>query len=85
MQDRHQIRIGIEPLRGHGVSQLMAADIHSGFPGVVLHSFLDSAHRHGIALVATLARPEEPLGPREGSLRVGFFDRIRFHVQANRF
>jgi hypothetical protein len=76
MLDRHQIRIGIEQLSGHGVSQLMTADIHSGFPGVVLHSFLDSAHRHGIALAATLAHQEEPFDLREGSFPVGFFDRM---------
>ena len=52
--DRHQIRIGIEQLGGHGVTQLMAAYFHSGLPGVMLHAFLDGAHRHGIALAATL-------------------------------
>ena len=26
--DRHQIRIGVEQLSGHGVAQLMAADFH---------------------------------------------------------
>ena len=35
--DRHQVRIGIEQLCGHRVTQLMAAYFQSGFPGVVLH------------------------------------------------
>ena len=65
--DRHQVRIGIEQLRSHRVTQLMTAYFQSGFLGVVLHAFLDSAHGYGIALAAPLIHQEQTFDPREGS------------------
>ena len=63
--DRHQVRIGIKQLGRHGVPQLMTANRQTGALRVKLHAFLDTPHRDGIALAATLVDQKEALRSAE--------------------
>jgi hypothetical protein len=49
--DRGKLRLSIEHVSGHRVTQVMTGDREAGLPGVVFHAFLDPADRERMATV----------------------------------
>jgi len=66
--DGHNVRVGIEQLRGHRVPELMTASPEPSFVGIILHSLLDPADGDRRPPVRTFLHQEEPfhLGGRSG-------------------
>jgi hypothetical protein len=65
--DGDDVRIGIEHLRGHGVPQLVAADIQACLFCIMLHAILNAANLYGFAFKAALINQKQAFPPRAGS------------------
>ena len=61
--DGDNVRIGVEHLRGHGVAQLVAADIQTCLFCIMLHAILNATHLYGFAFKAAFLNQKQLFGP----------------------
>ena len=61
--DGDDVRIGVEHLGGHGVPQLVAADVDGCLFCIMLHAILNAALLYRLAFKAALVNQKQLFGP----------------------
>lgn len=61
-----EIRIGVQELGGHGVSQVMTGELEGHLGRIALHPLLDAPDGYGLTPIGLLLRQKQMLCPRLG-------------------